>query len=190
MFLNTIHSERIKAGLKRNINYCLFRHDIGIPRRGPYYTGNMSMGTALELLQHFFIYQFGGGFYVGDFINFQLALLYQAATDIVQDQGLNGNGIDIMQRFCFVLAHMHTVHHSDVIFPSQWQYIFQRRLAVAMALHARLGSDSGMYLLESDITRSFALQSLHEADENVKNIGGFEVLKDRWEDFFLNEGRL
>jgi hypothetical protein len=184
MFLNTIHSERIKQGMKQKINENLSRH------MGLAYVGNRIMGAAFTLFFHFSNLFFGNReYHVEDFLNFQLVTLYQAATEILQDQELDDNAINIMQRFLFVLRTMHTVHYVYVIFPYQWRYIFRRRLSVAMALHARLGLGSIMSQLDESLIRLVAL-SLHEGDENVNNFVDYELLKDRWENFFQNEGRL
>jgi hypothetical protein len=158
--------------MKRKINEMLSRH------RGPAYTGNRIMGAALTLFAHFFIIYFGDR--DGDFVNFQLASLYQAATEILQDPALSENATNIMQRFLFVLRTMHTVHYAYFIFPTQ----FERRLTVGMSLHERLGRVSIMSRLDESLIRTIALLN------NVDNVGDFELLKDRWEEFFQDEGRI
>ena len=171
MFLNTIHSERNKGGMKRLINESLSRHE------GAAYTGNMIMVAAFTLFIRFFIIYFGSGAYVGDYVNFQFTALYQAATEILQDQALNDNFINIMQRFLFVLRTTQTVHYAYFIFPIQ----FERRLTVGMALHERLGRDSIMSRLDESLIRTIALHN------NVDNVGDYELLKDRWEELFQEE---
>ncbi len=46
---------------------------------------------------------------------------------------LDGNEIDIVQRILFVIKHVQCHHFADYILPMEWQYIFRRRLAVAMS---------------------------------------------------------
>ena len=172
MFLNTIHSERIKQGMKEKINENLSRH------MGRAYMGNRIMGAAFTLFFHFSNHYFGNReYHVENFLNFQLVTLYQAATEILQDQELDDNAINIMQRFLFVLRTTQTVHYAYFIFPIQ----FERRLTVGMALHERLGRDSIMSRLDESLIRTIALHN------NVDNVGDYELLKNRWEELFQEE---
>ena len=120
--------------------------------------------------------------------NFHLTLFYQCAAEITQEQRLHVNTFNILQRVIFVLKHMHCQHHTDYIFPSQWQYIFSRRLAVAMALHPQPGRGSWIALFDSGIIKSLGLQFVHASDANVSNTGNLPVLICAWEDFFLSQG--
>ena len=188
MFLDTIHSERIKAGCKRHFFRFLRPFDgLGL-RWLPYQTGIKSMGKVMDIMLNFYIHRIctlGNRWSTGMYNGFHLTLFYQSAAEIIQEQKLNGKGHDIMRRLMFVLKHVHCEHYADTIFPSQWQYIFQRRLAVAMACHPRLGGDSGIAQMDAEMIRLLGLKSLHDTDENVAHNGNLQVIISRWEDFFL-----
>ena len=87
----------------------------------------------------------------------------------------------------FVLKHVHGQHYTAYIFPSQWQYIFCRRLAVAMALHPRLGRGSWIAQLDAGMIKSFGLLSVLASDVNIDNRGKFPVVLGAWEECFLSE---
>ncbi len=71
-------------------------------------------------------------------MKFNLTLFYLYIVEIRGGQMLNGNGIDIFQRIMFVIKHVHSNHFADYILPMELQYIFRRRLAVAMSGRPRL----------------------------------------------------
>ncbi len=193
MFLNTIYSERleIKEGLKREILRILhqYRGEIAQPQIGPRNDGDRSMDIALSVSRRFVARLYHPDSYSKGLNYFKLTLLYQSADEVVQEQRVNDTGNDIMQRFLFVIAHIHCEHYADVIFPSQWREIVQRRLAVAMVLNPRLGGNSIMRRLEDSFIRSFSLHNFDE-DGDLSNVGDYDVLIERWEDFFLGVGML
>ncbi len=185
MFLDTVHSERIKAGCKRHFSTCLIFFDGVVPRQNPYHTGIKSMEKAMHIMVNFYIeriYPDLGNRW--SYNGFHLTLFYQSAAEIIQDeQKLNGKGHDIMRRLMFVLEHVHCEHYARIIFPSQWQDIFQRRLAVAMACHPRLGRDAGIAQLDVEMIRlSLGLEYFYD----YSNLHHQTILS-RWEDFFLEQ---
>ncbi len=195
MFLDTIHSDSLKAGCKRHFSTFLIPFDGVIPRRNPYQTGIMSMEMAMDIMLNFYIHRIctdlGNRWSTGMYNCFHLTLFYQSAAEIIQDeQKLNGKGHDIMRRLMFVLEHVHCEHYARTIFPSQWQDIFQRRLAVAMAFHPRLGRDAGIAQMDAEMIRSsLGLKYFHDtADaDDIFYISHLhdQAIISRWEDFFL-----
>jgi len=159
MFLNTIYSDGMKVECKANIfrrslhrNVEILRMQsnsseeyLEIPRFGPYNTGIKSMEYALSMLLYLYGPVLGGYFKSRNkFTNFVLTLFYQSVAEIIQEKRLNGNGMDIMRRVLLILKQMHCMHYADTFIESQWHSIFQRRLAVAIACHPRLGRFAGI----------------------------------------------
>jgi hypothetical protein len=152
------------------------------------------MEKAMQIMVNFYIERIcpdlGNRWATGMYNGFHLTLFYQSAAEIIQDeQKLNGKGHDIMRRLMFVLEHVHCEHYARTIFPSQWQDIFQRRLAVAMACHPRLGRDSRIAQLDVEMIKlSLGLNCLHDTGESIAyNSNLHQAILSRWEDFFLGQ---
>ena len=186
MFLNTIYSDRIKAGCKLKCFPLLQRLYI---RNGPH-DGIQSMKYALHVLICFYgrhnEFRHGTSHGNGQLLDFHLTLFYQCAAEITQEPGLHVKVINILRRVMSVLKHVHRQHYTACVFPGQWQYIFSRRLAVAMALHPQLRRWSWIAQFDGGI-KSLGLRSVLASDVNLDNIGKFPVVLGAWEECFMSE---
>jgi hypothetical protein len=108
-------------------------------------------------------------------INWYLVTLYKsvlaaegelAAEDWSAEGDQRGNeyGRAVLKRLKFLLKHTHGKHYCDVLFPDQIEDIQQRKAALAMGMHPRLGEESLFYRLDDALTGmifSFSLDKLY-----------------------------
>jgi hypothetical protein len=84
--------------------------------------------------------------------NWILLTLYKSVLAAEGDQRINEYGRDVMKRYKFLLKHTHGKHFNGVIFPDQLEDIPQRKAALAMGMHPRLGELSHFFRLDDALT--------------------------------------
>ena len=150
--------------------------DITTPRIHPFATPYQVMENALAFFIYFYcnmVYRFGEGTYN----TFLLPVVYQSVLQLIEDPRLNGQGVEIFKRIAFILRNVHCAHCMVRIFPTQIASVAQRRLAVCMSQHRRLGSDSMMRLLDDMTILRITVQSSDDLN------WGDNVLS--WESYFI-----
>ena len=91
-----------------------------------------------------------------------LLTLYQSVRAVEGDQNMNDYGRAVLKRFKFLLKHSHCKHYCDVLFPDQVEYMLQRKTALAMSMHSRLGEHSPFHLLDEYLTTTSINLSLND----------------------------
>ncbi len=89
-------------------------------------------------------------FYI--YYNWYLVTLYKSVLAAEGDQRINEYGRAVLKRLKFHLKLTHCKHYCDVLFPDQIEYILQRKAALAMGLHPRLGKHSLFSRLDDALT--------------------------------------
>ncbi len=82
-----------------------------------------------------------------------------------------------METVLFIIKHVHCECCAGFITLNRWQLIFQRRLAIAMALH----------VLDAEL---ILLNGMLDADEEGKYTGPTDLKRmtvESWEEFFLSD---
>ena len=132
------------------------RQRIGFVGRTNAFTDEDCMFRAMRLFINFFAkhFQYGGYCF--------LVTLYQSVLAVEHDQRMNEYGRAVLKRFKFLLKHSHCKHYGDVLFPDQAEYMLQRKTALTMSLHPRLGERSPFSQLDPYLTKTIITFSLND----------------------------
>jgi hypothetical protein len=134
------------------------RHQIGLTVPSEPTSEKRCMKRAMEIFIFFFC----------NFLSFEnnwnLVTLYKSVLAAEGDQSINEYGRAVLKRLKFLLKHTHGKHYCGVLFPDQLEEILQRKAALAMGMHPRLGKLSHFSRLDDALTGmifSFSLDNVN-----------------------------
>jgi hypothetical protein len=165
MFLKACSCEIWKDEMRRRAGFT--GHLTTVPTEREY------MDRAMAIFCNFFNIYLKDGFYCN------LITLYYSVVEGEHDQEINEYGRAVLKRLKFLLKHAHCKHYCHVFFPDQTEYILQRKTALAMGLHSRLGAQSFMRFLDPTLTEMVAVFSLN-GDPFLDNKANYTSLHNRF----------
>jgi hypothetical protein len=98
----------------------------------------------------------------------------------------NEYGHAILRKMKFLLRHAHCKHYCEVFFPNQIEYILQRKNAMAMGQHSRLGQDSLVHCLDPALIKMSVCWSL-DGDQFLANAVNYMSLNNQFEALYAKE---
>jgi hypothetical protein len=112
-----------------------------------------------------------------------LATLYQSLEECKNDTYFNSNGREIISRVMFVMKWIHCEHLTSILFTDQFEYIKNRRTALAMCHHKQLGAGSLLNMLKEDQLQLILKLSFNE-DPFLSNVGNESAILLKWTTFY------